>query len=222
MENGQHDDACPVCLSEMDRTKANYLPCGHCVCDDCDKRLLERRFLFCPTCRTPRLGVSDEQVQAANVQRSTEDQNEHNDQNDHSASVVLFTHQNQNYQVIFFPSQGPSSPLPFTVLENHAPTRRVTRRMAQQRAGPYRTMLRRSRVSPGTPQDTQDTQDQEEEAEGVEGAEGAEGTEGIEEAEGTERVGHAPVILDAAMSALIDALRSPTSIQNFLARRRGV
>ena len=97
--------------------------------------------------------------------------------------------------------------------------------MAQQRAGPYRTMLRRSRVSPGTPQDTQDTQDQEEEAEGaegIEGAEGAEGTEGIEEAEGTERVGHAPVILDAAMSALIDALRSPTSIQNFLARRRGV
>ena len=44
-------------------------PCGHGICVKCNEQMIARRFLACPTCRTPREGVSEQQVQAANQAR---------------------------------------------------------------------------------------------------------------------------------------------------------
>lgn len=56
----------------MEHTKNNWFsfPCGHSVCAECDEKMLARRFLSCPTCRTPREGVSQRQVEAANQARA--------------------------------------------------------------------------------------------------------------------------------------------------------
>ena len=66
--SGREERACPVC---MEHTKNNWFsfPCGHSVCAECDEKMLARRFLSCPTCRTPREGVSERQVEAANQAR---------------------------------------------------------------------------------------------------------------------------------------------------------
>ena len=55
----------------MEHTKNNWFsfPCGHSVCAECNEKMLARRFLSCPTCRTPREGVSQRQVEAANQAR---------------------------------------------------------------------------------------------------------------------------------------------------------
>jgi len=55
----------------MEHTKNNWFsfPCGHSVCAECNDKMLARRFLSCPTCRTPREGVSERQVEAANQAR---------------------------------------------------------------------------------------------------------------------------------------------------------
>ena len=55
----------------MEHTKNNWFsfPCGHSICAECNEKMLARRFLSCPTCRTPREGVSQRQVEAANQAR---------------------------------------------------------------------------------------------------------------------------------------------------------
>lgn len=64
----REERTCPVC---MEHTKNNWFsfPCGHSVCVECDDEMRARRFLSCPTCRTPREGVSQRQVEAANQAR---------------------------------------------------------------------------------------------------------------------------------------------------------
>ena len=66
--SGREERTCPVC---MEHTKNNWFsfPCGHSICAECDEKMLARRFLSCPTCRTPREGVSQRQVEAANQAR---------------------------------------------------------------------------------------------------------------------------------------------------------
>ena len=62
---------CPVC---MEPTKDDWFafPCGHSICAECNDKMLERQYLSCPTCRTPREGVSPQQVEAANRSRAEE------------------------------------------------------------------------------------------------------------------------------------------------------
>jgi hypothetical protein len=56
----------------MEHTKNDWFsfPCGHSICNECNDKMLARRFLSCPTCRTPREGVSQRQVEAANQARA--------------------------------------------------------------------------------------------------------------------------------------------------------
>jgi hypothetical protein len=55
----------------MEHTKHDWFsfPCGHSICEECNGQMLARRFLACPTCRTPREGVSHRQVEIANQAR---------------------------------------------------------------------------------------------------------------------------------------------------------
>jgi hypothetical protein len=56
---------------EAPRTEHDWFcfPCGHGICAECNDKMIARRFLACPTCRTPREGVSERQVEAANQAR---------------------------------------------------------------------------------------------------------------------------------------------------------
>jgi hypothetical protein len=45
-------------------------PCGHSICAECNDKMVSHRFLSCPTCRTPREGVSQRQVEQANQARA--------------------------------------------------------------------------------------------------------------------------------------------------------
>ena len=68
MAAAEEELSCPVC---MEHTKHEWFcfPCGHAICDECNSKMLARRFLACPTCRTPREGVSQRQVELANQAR---------------------------------------------------------------------------------------------------------------------------------------------------------
>ena len=56
----------------MEHTKNNWFsfPCGHSICSECNEKMISHRFLSCPTCRTPREGVSQRQVEEANQSRA--------------------------------------------------------------------------------------------------------------------------------------------------------
>lgn len=78
----------------MEPTKDDWFafPCGHSICTECNDKMLARRFLSCPTCRTPREGVSQHQVDAANRSRAQED--------DEASPVVRLA------STIFFPDES--------------------------------------------------------------------------------------------------------------------
>lgn len=44
-------------------------PCGHLICSECNGKMISHSFLACPTCRTPREGVSQQEVDSANLSR---------------------------------------------------------------------------------------------------------------------------------------------------------
>lgn len=81
--------SCPVC---MEHTKNNWFsfPCGHSICDECNDKMLARRFLACPTCRTPREGVSQRQVDLANQARVDVDDDAERVQAGRYASTIFF------------------------------------------------------------------------------------------------------------------------------------
>jgi len=56
---------------EPPRTEQDWFcfPCGHGICKGCNDEMVARRFLACPTCRTPRENVSQQQVELANRAR---------------------------------------------------------------------------------------------------------------------------------------------------------
>lgn len=85
--------SCPVC---MEHTKHEWFhfPCGHSICEECNGQMLARRFLACPTCRTPREGVSQRQVEIANQARVDVD-----DENDGVRA-------NRYGSTIFFPDES--------------------------------------------------------------------------------------------------------------------
>jgi len=100
---------CPVC---MERTKDDWFafPCGHSICAECNGKMLERQFLSCPTCRTPREGVSPQQVEAANRSRAEE--------GNEPPQVARFA------ATIFFPDESGGAN-PFGPLTHHDPSAAV-------------------------------------------------------------------------------------------------
>ena len=98
-------DPCPVCLEALTEDQFRF-PCGHGVCGGCEQRLASHNFLSCPTCRTPRQGVSQDEVERANTARALLD-TQHDE-------LVVFAGGRQ-FQVLFFPDetegQHPFGPL---------------------------------------------------------------------------------------------------------------
>ena len=105
----------------MEHTKRDWFsfPCGHSICAECNDKMLERQYLSCPTCRTPREGVSPQQVEAANRSRA-EDGNE-------ALRVVL------RQSNIFFPDESGGAN-PFGPLTHHRLSAAVTTATQQEDA----------------------------------------------------------------------------------------
>lgn len=95
----------------MEGTEDNRVnfPCGHFVCAPCDARMLANGFLACPTCRQPREGVSQRQVEVANrarVERHAEQE---------GPRALMLRAGGRNLQVLFFPDESYGSS-PFAAL----------------------------------------------------------------------------------------------------------
>ena len=101
-------DPCPVCLEPLTEDQFRF-PCGHGVCNGCNGRLARRDFLSCPTCRTPREGVSQRQVDAANRARVREDNGDEGD------PLVVYAG-GRAFEVIFFPDESDGQN-PFAALD---------------------------------------------------------------------------------------------------------
>ena len=69
LSGGSADErACPICMEGTEGNRFCF-PCGHWICAPCNEEMLRHSFLSCPTCRTPREGVSQQQVEMANDAR---------------------------------------------------------------------------------------------------------------------------------------------------------
>ena len=93
------ENACPICMEGTEHDRVCF-PCGHWVCSPCDARMLANGFLACPTCRTPREGVSQGQVELANRART-----ERHAEQDRSRALAL-REGGQVLQVLFFPDES--------------------------------------------------------------------------------------------------------------------
>lgn len=71
MPRAKHAEPCPVCFEVKDN---HFFPCGHFVCSACEAEMTRRGFLACPTCRTPRAGISQAEAERSNHTRVEETQ----------------------------------------------------------------------------------------------------------------------------------------------------
>ena len=162
--------SCPVC---MEHTKDNWFsfPCGHSICDECNGKMLARRFLACPTCRTPREGVSQQQVELANQARVDVDDDDDRVQAGRYGSTIFFPDESGGAHPfgslvhgIGRPLSAPSVPTPEEedealaqvlqaeeVVGQHLPLTRVTAARLAVR-GPMRELMD-SLMAPGTMED---------------------------------------------------------------------
>lgn len=101
------DRTCPICLECTENDNFRF-PCGHFTCTECNEKMLLRNFLACPTCRTPRENVSQQEVDSANRER-VESTREHE-------SIFMLTPSGSRFQVIFFPD-GSGGANPFGPLQ---------------------------------------------------------------------------------------------------------
>ena len=189
-ENAQAQ--CPVCLSE-EHTETSYFPCGHSVCTSCNATLLQRGFLSCPTCRTPRYGVSQAAVEHANQQRALQNQGQENGGADMAVGMTV-SQVRERYRVLFFPDESQGSPF---------------------------ATLGRPRARPGGQNRTgrQEGQGQEVEEAAEVGAEEENGENGVNWENRTPGV---RMRLDGPMADLVDGLLNPVNVTEFLARRQRV
>ena len=75
-------------------------PCSHWVCSPCDGKMLANGFLACATCRTPREGVNQNEVDVANRERTQR----HAEQE--GPRTLLLRAGGRQLQVLFFPDQA--------------------------------------------------------------------------------------------------------------------
>ena len=215
---------CPVCFEE-DVTERSHFPCGHSVCSACNATLLQRGFLACPTCRTPREGVTQAAVDHANQQRTLQDQGEGNGGAGTPVGLTV-SHAGERYRILFFPDESEGSP--FATLGRQdmsgwpAPGGRGARTVRPMRAArtlriapPYHTR-NASAVRRGVRDGAGDA-----------GGGGSEGEEEEEEQEEQEDQENRPppgvrMRLDGPMADLVDGLLNPVDVPEFLARRQRV
>ena len=185
---GGGPDPCPVCLEALTEDQFRF-PCGHGVCSDCERRLATRNFLSCPTCRTPREGVSQRQVDRANHARARSEQ-----EADTEHELVVFAG-GRRFQVLFFPDESEGQH-PFGPLDGSGGP--------QLRA---RNVLRRGA-------NVLTHADAAEQAVALRVAEDMLAEDELSGAQGSERL-----TLHGPMRELVDALTRPISVPEFLAQR---
>ena len=99
-ESAAEERVCPVCMEEGTEAERFCFPCGHWICAACNAKMLQHHFLACPTCRTPREGVSQRQVDSANDARVAR----------HAAQEggrwLTLRAQGQEMRVMFFPDES--------------------------------------------------------------------------------------------------------------------
>lgn len=201
---------CPICFEENVTERAHF-PCGHFVCASCNATLLRRGFLACPTCRTPRNGVSQAAVEHANRERTR--QNEEEERVDAGMAMgMTVRHAGQRYRILFFPDESQGSP--FATLGRQdmggwpAPGGRGARPLRAARTmravPPYHT-----RQPPAARSRARRNEEEE-----------GNGSESDEEAEN--RPPGVRMRLDGPMADLVDGLLNPVDVSEFLARRQRV
>lgn len=200
-----------MCLEE-NLTERSYFPCGHFVCASCNTTLLQRGFLCCPTCRTPREGVSQDAVEHANQQRTLQDQEDERGDGGMGVGMTI-SHAGQRYRILFFPDESQGSP--FATLGRQdmggwpAPGGRGARPLRAARTirttPPYHTR----RQPPAARSRARRNE-----------AEEGNGSESDEEAEN--RPPGVRMRLDGPMADLVDGLLNPVDVSEFLARRQRV
>ena len=217
-----------MCFEE-DVTERSHFPCGHFVCTACNATLLQRGFLNCPTCRTPRNGVSQAAVEHASQQRVL--QNEADERGDGGMGVgMTISHAGQRYRILFFPDESQGSP--FATLGRQdmggwpAPGGRGARAMRPMRAArtlrmmpPYHSRSPLSSLQNRTRRREGGQAEEEEEEEEEEGEGEEENREGAPRAH---RPPGEPMTLDPSMERLVDGLLNPVDVSEFLARRQRV
>ena len=110
---------CPICMESCTEENRACFPCGHWICAPCDGRMLANGFLACATCRTPREGVNQTDVEAANRART-----ERHAEQEGPRALVLRAGGRQ-LQVLFFPDES-NGANPFTSLGMPRPPRNPT------------------------------------------------------------------------------------------------
>lgn len=124
---------CPVCFhpygAEAEHQQYCF-PCGHAVCAGCDGRMRNRGFHTCPTCRTPREGVTRAEADLAAQSRVLTDQARERAEElgvppgvAPNASGVV-EHNGNQYEILFFASEAEGDP--FDVLRAVAPAARTS------------------------------------------------------------------------------------------------
>lgn len=182
-----------MCLEPLTEDQFRF-PCGHGVCTGCNGRLAQRDFLSCPTCRTPREGVSQRQVERANHARAREDAAEAGE------SLVVFAGGRQ-FEVLFFPDESDGQH-PFAPLGGPPGTLHEVRPDGVRRA--------RGEEAP----------DPEQQQAALQAAEAALAADEAGHGMGT-RQRSQRLTLRGPVRDLVDALTRPTTMQEFLAHREG-
>ena len=184
-----------MCLEPLTEDQFRF-PCGHGVCTGCNGRLAQRRFLSCPTCRTPREGVSERQVERANRARAREDQGM-----GEGEPLVVFAG-GREFQVLFFPDESDGQH-PFAPLGGPPGT------LHEVRPGGGGTRRARAEAAP----------DPEEQQAALQAAEAALAADEANRSLGGGRGGRERLTLRGPVRDLVDALTRPTTVQEFLAHR---
>ena len=82
-------DDCPICLEPFDRSRRKRVTweCGHGVCASCDSDMAANGLHMCPTCRTPRRGMTREEAthhaERARLRDAQEEAGYHNHNHTH-------------------------------------------------------------------------------------------------------------------------------------------
>ena len=208
-------DPCPVCFEPV--TDPSAFPCGHVVCGACNAQLERRAFLACPTCRTPRAGVSVREVNAAAERRVLADEHREAADADNSAYLTI-TRAGERFNVMFFPTEDRTNPM-LSIGSRLRPAGRSAARWSGRIQlsdhAAIRAAVTQLGVAPANDYDDDDYDDDGGDAweQSVRGAGGAPVTTRPPPTSTT------PLDLTGPMAALVDGLLRPVGVPEYLALR---
>lgn len=207
-------DPCPVCFEPV--TDPSAFPCGHVVCGACNAQLERRAFLACPTCRTPRAGVSVHEVNAAAERRVLADEHREAASADDSAYLTI-TRAGERFNVMFFPTEDRTNPM-LTIGSRLRPAGRGASRWSgriqlSDHAAIRAAVAQLGGASPPNDDDYDDDDNGDAWEQPVRGAGGAPVTTIPPPTSTT------PLVLTGPMAALVDGLLRPVGMPEYLALR---